>query len=205
MTWRARWSIVTGPDADDALDDAPLGAAQHGADPAAQLGQAERLGDVVVGARLEALDDVGLAVERGEHDDRHDGAPGAQRAGDVVAGGAGAEGDVEQHDVEVLLGGARERLVAVGDGGHPVALALEGAREHVAQRRVVVDDQDVQRGDALHSRRTVAAPSAWGATVDGVAEGAFETVLGTEGTGTFIEVPARCSGRVRARARPGHA
>ena len=44
-----------------ALDDAALGAAQHGADAAAQLGEPERLGDVVVGARLEALDGVGLA------------------------------------------------------------------------------------------------------------------------------------------------
>ena len=51
--------------------------------------RSERLGDVVVGARLEALDGVGLAVERGEHDDRDDVAPGAQRAGDVVAGRPG--------------------------------------------------------------------------------------------------------------------
>jgi hypothetical protein len=31
-----------------------------------------------------------------------------------------------------------------------VALALEGAAEHVAQRTVVVDEQDVQRRDGLH-------------------------------------------------------
>ena len=40
--------------------------------------------------------------------------------------------------------------VAVGHGGHPVALSLEGAAEHVAQRPVVVDQQDVQRRDGLH-------------------------------------------------------
>ena len=60
--------------------------------------------------------------------------------------GPGAERDVEQHDVEAALGGRVERRVAVGDRGHAMALALERAREHLAQRRVVVDEQDVQRG-----------------------------------------------------------
>ena len=120
-------------------------AAQHGADAAAQLGQAERLGDVVVGARLEPLDGVGLAVERGQHDDRHDVAPRAQRAADVVAVGAGAERDVEQHDVEVLAAGELDRRVAVGDRLDAVALAGEGVRQRVAQRALVVDDEDRER------------------------------------------------------------
>src|SRR3954462_6993314 len=143
------------PDRYDALDDAPLGAAQHGADAAAQLGQAEGLGDVVGGAGLEALHDVGLAVERGQHDDRDDRAAGAQRAGDVVAGRTGPERDVEEHDVEVLLGRPGERRVPVGHGGHAMALALEGPREHVAQRLVVVDNEDVERRGGLHARWTV--------------------------------------------------
>src|SRR4051812_7466211 len=71
--------------------------------------------------------------------------PSSERAGDVVAGGPGAQGDVEQDDIEVLLSGACERLLPVGHGGHAMSLALEGAREHVAERLVVVDDEDVER------------------------------------------------------------
>jgi hypothetical protein len=80
----------------DRPDDQHLGAhrpgarrAQHRADAAAQLGQPERLGDVVVAARLEPEHRVGLGVERRQHDDRHDVAPGAQRPADLVAVGAG--------------------------------------------------------------------------------------------------------------------
>jgi hypothetical protein len=70
-----------------------------------------------------------------------------------VAGGALAERDVEQDDVVGLVAGGLQRGVAVGHGGHAVALALERAGEHVAQRAVVVDQQDVQRRDGLHPLR----------------------------------------------------
>ena len=94
---------------------AGAGPPQHRPDPAAQLGEAERLGDVVVGAGLEPEHRVGLGVERGEHDDRHDVAPPAQRAAHLVAVGPGAERDVEQDDVEVVGAGAVDRRAAVGD------------------------------------------------------------------------------------------
>ena len=70
-----------------------------------------------------------------------------------MAGGALAERDVEQDDVEGLVAGGRQRGVAVGHGGHAVALALERAGEHLAQRSVVVDEQDVQRRGGLHPSR----------------------------------------------------
>ncbi len=127
-------------------------AAQHGADAAAQLGQAERLGDIVVGAGLETLDGVGLGVERGQHDDRHDVALLAQRAADVIAVGPGAERDVEQDHVELLAAGALDRLGAVGDRLDGVALLGEGACQRVAQRGLVVDDEDVHRSGCVHRR-----------------------------------------------------
>ena len=65
--------------------------------------------------------------------------------------GPGPEGDVEQDDVEVALGRLRDRRLAVGHGRHAVALALERAREHLAQRLVVVDDEDVERRGGLHA------------------------------------------------------
>ena len=64
--------------------------------------------------------------------------------------GPGAERDVEQHDVERPLRGGLERGLAVGDRGHAVALALERARQHLAQRVVVVDEQDLQRRRGQH-------------------------------------------------------
>ena len=67
--------------------------------------------------------------------------------------GPGAERDVEQHDVVRARGGGLERGLAVGDGGHAVALALERAREHLAQRVVVVDQQDLERRRGEHAGR----------------------------------------------------
>jgi hypothetical protein len=51
---------------------------QHGLDPRHQLARAEGLGDVIVGAKLEAVNLVALAGAGGEHDDRQ--APGAHVA-----------------------------------------------------------------------------------------------------------------------------
>jgi hypothetical protein len=134
----------------------PAGAAQHGADAAAQLGQAERLGDVVVGAGLEALHRVGLAVERGEHDDRDHVALGAQLARDVVARRPRPQRDVEQHHVEAVLRRVRERLLAVGHRGDVVALARERALDQRAEVRLVVDDQDLE--GARHAPKGRGAP-----------------------------------------------
>jgi hypothetical protein len=62
-------------DVADARPAAPIprsgaGPAQHGADAAAQLGEAQGLDDVVVGASLQTRDDVALRPQGGEHDDR---------------------------------------------------------------------------------------------------------------------------------------
>ena len=48
----------------------PIGPAQDRPDARDQLARAERLGQVVVGAELEAEQLVELVVARGEHDDR---------------------------------------------------------------------------------------------------------------------------------------
>ena len=49
-----------------------------------------------------------------------------------MARGTGAEGDVEQHDIEVVLDRVGDRGVTVGDGRDPVPLPLERAGEHLA-------------------------------------------------------------------------
>ena len=74
-------------------------ATQRGAHAAAQLGDADRLYDVVVGSGLERLDDVGLGVERREHHHVHVLVDQAQAAADLDAVDAGAEPDIEQHEI----------------------------------------------------------------------------------------------------------
>src|SRR5260221_5120354 len=46
-----------------------VAAAEHGANAREKLARAERLGDVVVGAQLEAHHAVGFVASSGEHDD----------------------------------------------------------------------------------------------------------------------------------------
>ena len=52
--------------------------------------------------------------------------------------------------LDVALGRRAQRRVAVRHGGHVMALALEGAGEHVAQWLVVVDEQDVEGRGGRH-------------------------------------------------------
>ena len=69
-------------------------AAQHGVDAGQQLARVEGLGQVVVGADLEADDAVDVLALGGEHDDRRAVVGGAQAPADRQAVLAG------QHQVE---------------------------------------------------------------------------------------------------------
>ena len=82
-------------------------AAQHRPDPRDHLAGAEGLDHVVVGAQLEADDAVHLGAARGQHHDRHVGAP-AQLAADVAAVAVG-EAEVENDQVGLGLGGQLQR------------------------------------------------------------------------------------------------
>ena len=61
---------VAGPDPSSAGRSAGVDAAQDRPDPGDELARAERLGQVVVGAELEAEQLVQLVVAGGEHDHR---------------------------------------------------------------------------------------------------------------------------------------
>ena len=52
---------------------------------------------------------------------------------------------VEHDEIEVLLGEARERVAAVGDRDHVVAVALQRERQQGLDRLLVVDEQDAGR------------------------------------------------------------
>jgi hypothetical protein len=120
-------------------------AAQQRPEPGKQLVEGERLGEVVVGAGVEALDPVAHGVTCGEHQDRQ-----------VVAGGAQGPGRLDavearhHHVDDQRVGGASgdggEGLRAVAGQADGVPVELEGPTQRLAHRPVVVDDQDVCRG-----------------------------------------------------------
>ena len=66
------------------------GPTQSRLDPRRQLGEAQRLGDVVVGAKLEPADLVGLGAPGGDHQDR-DAAEFADPGDDLPAVEPGSE------------------------------------------------------------------------------------------------------------------
>ena len=124
------------------LDRRPGAAAEHRAQAQDEFVGLERLGEVVVGAGLEAGDAIFGRAPGGEQQDRHVGALGAQRAGEGEAGLAGHH-DVEDQqvgldDAELVAG-----LGGMAGGGDPEALLDEIAREEGAETDVVVDDEDV--------------------------------------------------------------
>ena len=68
---RVDLEVADGKDGLARLADGALGVPEGHAKPGEQLADAERLGDVVVGAGVERRDLVGLLAARREHDDRH--------------------------------------------------------------------------------------------------------------------------------------
>ena len=83
----------------------PAGRPGDGPDAGQHLAHAERLGDVVVGAELEAEHAVELVAARGDHDDRHVGRC-ADRPAHVAPVHVG-QAEVEQHHVVAVVGGER--------------------------------------------------------------------------------------------------
>jgi hypothetical protein len=115
-------------------------AAQHRRDPQHQLSRTERLGDVVVGAQLEAEHAILLLAQRGEHHDGQVGRLSAESSADLQTTEAG-EHEVEDHDVGNPPRHRVQRLLAVAGHLDQVARAVQVARHHVPHHHVVVDDE----------------------------------------------------------------
>jgi len=127
--------------------------AEDGVDAGDEDLAGKRLGDVVVGAELEAEDDVGLLGLGGQHDDRGLGAflGGADTAADFEAVEP-REHQIEKDEARVLLEDLVEARFAVG--GHDDAFEAGGAEgdgEDFADGIVVFDDNDffVCHGDMI--------------------------------------------------------
>jgi hypothetical protein len=116
----------------------------------ATTSRAERLDDVIVGAKLEPDHAVGFFSSGGQHDDRHVRAL-AELAADVEAGAVG-EHHIEQYEVRLLTVGGPE---GVGHGAHDLrheAFAFERRGQRLRDRALVLDEQDPASG-ACHRLR----------------------------------------------------
>ena len=110
-------------------------------DAGEELAEVERLDEVVVGARVEALDPVGWGVTRGEHEERGRLAVLAC-PGDDVDPGRARHPPIDDRDVVVVPLELVDRVVAAFHGVDVVALVFETEDEDVAQAGVVFGDQD---------------------------------------------------------------
>ena len=132
---------------------AALRSPRHRAHPRHELVRAERLGDVVVGAELEAADAVRFFGARGQHDDGHAGGGlvGAQRLADIEAAHA-RQHDVEDDDVDRMVADVGERLVAGRRDVRRPAGLLQVVGDELRDIAIVFGNEDVHRGGA-RSRR----------------------------------------------------
>ena len=116
------------------------GAAAEGAHARDQLGEGERLAEVVVGAELEPRDAVLQGAGGGEHEHPRERALAGQAAADVVAGAPGQVA-VEHEDVVAGDHGLLQAAVAVVRRVDRHPLAAQPARDGVGQGDLVLDHQ----------------------------------------------------------------
>ena len=114
--------------------------AQRGAHPRHQLADIKRLVDVVVGAEIERLDLLGLALARRQNDDRHV-RPFARPADHVLAV-AVRQAEIEKDDVGRVGGDAFDRLRDRAGADHLVIVRFQRRLEETQNRRLVVDHQN---------------------------------------------------------------
>ena len=127
----------------------PAGAAQQRMHPGQQLGQRERLDQIVIGAGGEPGQPVVQPVARGQEQDGQVGAV-AQHPGQGQPVRAGGQHDVQDSQVGPERVGHRPQPGAVGFGaGHVAGLSQRG-RDRVPDRGLVLD-QEHPRGGISHS------------------------------------------------------
>ncbi len=118
------------------------------ADARHQLGEGERLHQVVVGAAVEAEHAVLHRVARRQHQHRRFQAALTQRGEDLEAAAAG-QAEIEQNHVEGLGGDAEEGALPRPLHHHVEFLALEPFAEGVGNFLFVLDDEHAQAGHGL--------------------------------------------------------
>ena len=108
-----------------------------------QLLLSERLGNIVIGADLQADDPIHLLAARAHDDDRHL-ALGAQCAAQVQPVGA-RKHDVEQHEIDGIPVERSPHLAAVTHAHHAVAVLAQCAQHQGSHALIIFHDQDMLR------------------------------------------------------------
>ncbi len=139
-----------GADGEDGRGGSGAPAAQQGADPGDEDHVAEGLGQVVVGAGVQPLGLVVLAVLGGQHEDRHLVPGGAQGGADPVAVHAGQH-DVEDHQVVAALARAVQPFEPVVHDVHGEALGGQSPGEGHREPLLVLHDQQAHAHSLANS------------------------------------------------------
>ena len=121
--------------------------AQHCPHPGYQFAGAEGLGDVVIGAQIQADESIRFGGLGREHDDRHLGL-GLQDTADVEPIHLGQQ-QVQHDQVRPSLAGQLQGFQAVVSDEHPVAVPLQIEPDQVHDLPVVVNHQDLALGHPL--------------------------------------------------------
>ena len=164
------------------LRDARVGAPQRGLQARDELARPERLGHVVVGARLQRADLLVLLADRAQHEDRHL-RPLAQRLRDLDPVAVGQH-EVDDRRRRRVQRGRVERLLDRRRLQDLEARVAQDDLQRPQDLRLVVDDQDAL-GSCRLSLRCPAATASSSAWPPASAR------------------PTGCSPRPRRRPRPG--
>src|SRR6266498_5777338 len=120
---------------------------QCGSDPSVQEDRMEGLGEVILGAHLDAADNAVDLVDRRDHDHRHVPKRGITlQSLEYRAAVELGHDDVKQDNVERILPQNVERLPAVRRRADTVALLLEAMNQEHPVERIIVDDEDTASG-----------------------------------------------------------
>ena len=121
---------MAGPLAGTALQRHP---AQHGGHPHRQLGHAERLGQVIIGAAYQAGDTVLFVAQGGQQNHRH--RAGFAQTGQQRQAVQPGQQDIQQHQVKVAVTGQGQALAAVAAQRDAVIAALNTGSSSITSRR----------------------------------------------------------------------
>jgi len=119
-----------------------LAALERALDGAAQVGQLDRLGEVVHGPPLHAQRGAGRVIDGGEHEDRQLRLD-LERGGHEVHAARAGHADVAQHEGDAMALELLQRLVPRAGGIHFELLLLQELLEGVPDGLLVVHHQDL--------------------------------------------------------------
>ena len=117
-------------------------AAQHRADTGIQFLGVERLGQVVIGAGIQAFNALGIIALCGEHDDRHDVLGLTQATADRQAIFP-RQHQVQHHQGIQLAGQGTVHLLRIAHRLYRIASFFQKPLQQATQSRIVIHDQNL--------------------------------------------------------------